>query len=114
MIKMKKNERLEVGVKAEWNAPKIILMHTPGDEVFYGVLHPESAIFEEAFDSLEAAKEHKNYIATLEKDGAKVVFGGHRATFLAEKILKNRKYVDAVVAYDGELAFYQYIQGREQ
>ena len=33
----------KVGQKAEWEHPKKILMHTPGDEVFMGVLHPEAA-----------------------------------------------------------------------
>lgn len=63
---------IEVGSSAEWLSAKEILMHTPGDELFLGVVHPDAALFEKTFSIDEAAKEHQNYIRLLEKSGAKV------------------------------------------
>ena len=59
--------------KAEWDKPTVILMHTPGDEVFYGILHAGAALFEAPFDRFKAAEEHKNYIKTLESHDIKVI-----------------------------------------
>ena len=58
--------------KAEWDKAKVILMHTPGEELFDGVIHPMAGLFEHYFDVDAAAKEHKNYIQQLEKNGIKV------------------------------------------
>ncbi len=33
-------KEIKIGQKAEWEHPKKILMHTPGDEIFMGVIHP--------------------------------------------------------------------------
>jgi arginine deiminase len=63
---------LEVGSSAEWYRPTDILMHTPGDELFLGVIHPAAALFERAFDIQVAAKEHEKYIERLRAEGAKV------------------------------------------
>jgi arginine deiminase len=48
-------------------------MHTPRVETFYGVLHANAALFEAPFDTDAAQKEHQNYIATLQKNGIKVI-----------------------------------------
>jgi len=61
-----------VGQRAEWDLPKKILMHTPGDEVFMGVLHPEAALYEKPFDVKTARAEHLKYIERLRKHGAEV------------------------------------------
>jgi radical SAM superfamily enzyme YgiQ (UPF0313 family) len=65
-----------------------------------------------------------NYGETLKiarfakKYGARVVFGGHYATALKREIMQNRGpksndyCVDAVIQYDGEKAFYEYVAGR--
>lgn len=58
--------------KAEWDKAKVILMHTPGEELFDGVIHPTAGLFEHYFDVDAAAKEHRNYIQQLEKNGIKV------------------------------------------
>lgn len=58
--------------KAEWNPAKVILMHTPGDELFDGVIHPTAGLFEHYFDVDSAAKEHQGYISMLERNGIKV------------------------------------------
>lgn len=63
---------IAVGSKAEWLPAKEILMHTPGDELFLGIVHPDVALFEKPFSIEQAAREHRNYIHLLEKSGAKV------------------------------------------
>lgn len=65
--------KIQVGVKAEWDKPKTILMHTPRKEVYYGLFHPDAALFEDAFNRVAAKKEHRNYIAELEKEGVEVI-----------------------------------------
>jgi arginine deiminase len=62
----------KVGQKAEWEHPKKILMHTPGDEIFMGVLHPEAALYEKPFSLKIADVEHLKYIERLRKHGAEV------------------------------------------
>lgn len=44
--------------------------------------------------------------------GARVVFGGHHATGLAENILRNRRVVDVVVLRDGEIPFSELVAGK--
>ncbi len=58
--------------KAEWAPAGAILMHTPGIELFDGVMHPSAGLFENYFDVDAAADEHRNYIATLRKNGIEV------------------------------------------
>lgn len=58
---------------AEYDYAKLILMHTPGEELFAGVIHPSAGLFEHYFNVNEAAKEHKNYIDILRSNGCKVV-----------------------------------------
>ncbi len=57
---------------AEWDRAKTILMHTPGEELFNGVIHPSAGLFEHYFDVQAAAEEHRGYIRMLEKNGIKV------------------------------------------
>lgn len=57
---------------SEWNCAKEILMHTPGEELFDGVIHPYAGLFEYYFDVDKAAEEHRGYIKALEKNGIKV------------------------------------------
>lgn len=65
-------EKPRVGAHAEWLAPKKILMHTPQDEVFLGVLHPDAALFEKPFSIKKAGKEHRKYIDRLRQQGVAV------------------------------------------
>ncbi len=58
--------------KAEWSPACCILMHTPGVELFDGVIHPSAGLFENYFDVEAAAKEHQNYIAKLEEHDIEV------------------------------------------
>jgi arginine deiminase len=64
--------QVKVGSKAEWSAPKAILMHTPGDEIFLGVVHPAAALFEKPFSIKGAIAEHRKYIELLREQGATV------------------------------------------
>ena len=52
---------------SEWDCAKEILMHTPGEELFDGVIHPYAGLFEYYFDVDKAALEHKGYIKALER-----------------------------------------------
>jgi len=58
--------------RAEWSPACDILMHTPGQELFDGVIHPSAALFEDYFDVNQAAAEHRQYIRMLEANGIKV------------------------------------------
>ena len=52
--------------RAEWDRAGVILMHTPGQELFDGVIHPSAGLFEHYFDVDKAAEEHRGYIRLLE------------------------------------------------
>ena len=56
----------------EWDKARAILMHTPGEELFDGVIHPYAGLFEYYFDVDKAAEEHRGYIAALKKNGIEV------------------------------------------
>ncbi len=58
--------------KAEWMQAGVILMHTPGEELFYGVIHPKAGLFENYFDVDKAAEEHEYYMDVLRDNGAEV------------------------------------------
>lgn len=58
--------------RSEWDYAKAILMHTPGEELFNGVIHPYAGLFEYYFDVEKAAEEHRGYIAALENNGIEV------------------------------------------
>ena len=58
--------------QAEWSKAGDILMYTPGQELFNGVIHPLAGLFEDYFDVDMAAEEHKGYISMLEKNSIHV------------------------------------------
>ena len=58
--------------QAEWDKAGVILMHTPGQELFDGVIHPSAGLFEHYFDVDKAAEEHRGYIRRLEANGIRV------------------------------------------
>ena len=58
--------------QAEWSKAGDILMHTPGPELFNGVIHPAAGLFEDYFDVDKAAEEHRGYISMLEQNGIRV------------------------------------------
>ena len=83
---------------AEWSKAGAILMHTPGHELFNGVIHPLAGLFEDYFDVDKAAEEHKGYIKMLQKNGIRV--------YTVEEILKEvdmeelRSLASQVLNYD--------------
>ena len=84
--------------QAEWSDACEILMHTPGAELFNGVIHPSAGLFEHYFDVEKAAVEHRGYIRLLEKNGIRV--------YTVEEILKEtgidtlRVLASKVLRYD--------------
>lgn len=84
--------------QAEWAKAGDILMHTPGSELFNGVIHPTAALFENYFDVDKAAAEHEHYIRMLEQNGIRV----HRVTdILAEVGIDSLRMLAAkVLTYD--------------
>ena len=96
---VKPNENIEWDYPAaEWDKAGIILMHTPGEELFEGVIHPSAGLFEHYFDVDKAAEEHKHYIEMLQKNGIEV----HTVIdILGEvEIEKLRELVKKVLVYD--------------
>jgi len=59
---------------AEWDKAGEILMHTPREELFDGVVHPAAGMFDGYINVEEAAREHRNYARMLEKNGIRVHF----------------------------------------
>ena len=64
--------QVQVGARAEWDQARMILMHTPSEEILHGVIHPAAALFEKPFSLEEARRQHLDYIALLEQEGAVV------------------------------------------
>jgi len=62
----------KVGVRAEWDELKSVVVHTPSSELFYGNLHPDANLYRKNFDSEEATNEHKGFQETLKSNGIKV------------------------------------------
>lgn len=58
--------------QAEWSKAGDILMHTPGQELFNGVIHPSAGLFEDYFDVDKAAAKHRGYRSMHEKNGIRV------------------------------------------
>ena len=79
---------------SEWDCAKEILMHTPGEELFDGVIHPYAGLFEYYFDVDKAAEEHRGYIKALEKNGIKV----HTIRELLEQAPVERLHACAISA----------------
>ena len=57
---------------SELGAALTILMHRPGIETSFGVLHALSALYEKPFDVQQIALEHQGYVALLKHHGAHV------------------------------------------
>ena len=62
---------VRVGCRAEWDRPRDILLHVPGEELFFGVIHPNAALFERPFSSAIARREHLQFVARLESLGVR-------------------------------------------
>ncbi len=58
--------------QAEYHKAGAILMYTPDNELFDGIIHPAAGLYEKYFDIDKAAEEHRNYILMLEAEGCTV------------------------------------------
>jgi arginine deiminase len=63
----------KVGSSAEWLEAKDVVVHTPDEEVFLGVIHPAAALFEQPFSLQGARREHENFVCLLKSKGARVL-----------------------------------------
>ena len=61
-----------VGSGAEWQSAKDVIVHTPGEEIFAGVIHPDAALFEKPFSLEGARKEHDQFICLMKSRGMRV------------------------------------------
>lgn len=82
----------------EWDRATAILMHTPAEELFDGVIHPYAGLFEYYFDVDRAAEEHRGYIEALEKNGIEVYTV--RELLSEVPIEKLRLYAMEALTYD--------------
>ena len=84
--------------QAEWSTAGDILMHTPGQELFCGVIHPNAGLFDNYFDVDKAAEEHQGYISMLKENGIRV----HTVTNILNEmsIEKLRELAAGVLSYD--------------
>jgi arginine deiminase len=92
-------ERVEmVYPQAEWAKAGDILMHTPGQELFNGVIHPSAGLFENYFDVDKAADEHRGYISMLEANDIRV----HTVLDILNEVGKDslRTLAEKVFRYD--------------
>ena len=58
--------------QAEWLPAKEVLMHTPGEEIFFGGIHCAAGLFERYFDIDDASQEHRHYMDILSGHGIRV------------------------------------------
>ena len=84
--------------QAEWAKAGDILMHTPGQELFNGIIHPTAGLFENYFDVDKAAEEHAGYIKMLEGNGIRV----HRVSDILSEVGIDslRALAASVLVYD--------------
>lgn len=83
---------------AEFTRAHVILMHTPSQELYDGVIHPAAGLYDDYFDADAAAEEHRGYIAMLEDNDIEV--------HTVEEVLMSmdhetlRKLADKCLTYD--------------
>lgn len=58
-------DKMKVGVNAEWDKPLEIIVSTPGQEIFNGNLFPVGALYQGPFNKSEAIQEHNNLVKIL-------------------------------------------------
>ncbi len=55
-------------VNAEWDRLKTVAVHTPGMEMYFGLLDPYSSLYERAFNQSNAVREHELLLYTLKHE----------------------------------------------
>lgn len=84
--------------RAEWLQAKEVLMHTPGEEIFDGVIHSAAGLFEDYFDVDQAAAEHRHYMDVLSDHGICI----HTVDGILQEVDLDslRSLAEDVLAYD--------------
>lgn len=59
---------MTIKIKAEWDRLKEVAVHTPGLEMFFGLLDPFASLYERAFSQRDALNEHMLLQYTLKHD----------------------------------------------
>lgn len=62
-----------VGSAAEWQQAETVVVHTPGDEIFFGLAHPAAALYERPFSLEGARREHQSFICLMKERGVQVL-----------------------------------------
>ena len=62
-----------VGSAAEWLQARTVVVHTPGDEAFFGIAHPAAALYERPFSLNGARIEHQEFICRMADKGVTVL-----------------------------------------
>jgi arginine deiminase len=55
-------------IKAEWNRLRKVALHTPGIEMYFGLLDPYASLYEKAFSRCNAIREHERLAYTLKHE----------------------------------------------
>ena len=55
-------------INAEWDHLKKVAVHTPGMEMYFGLLDPYSSLYERAFSQSDALREHELLLYTLKHE----------------------------------------------
>jgi arginine deiminase len=55
-------------INAEWDHLKKVAIHTPGMEMYFGLLDPYSSLYERAFSQSDALREHELLLYTLKHE----------------------------------------------
>jgi len=63
----------QIGSAAEWLQAKTVVVHTPGDEIFFGLAHPAAALYERPFSLEGARREHQAFICLMKERGVQVL-----------------------------------------
>jgi arginine deiminase len=70
---LQQSDSFTIGSGAEWLQAKTVVVHTPGDEVFFGLTHPAAALFERPFSLDGARREHQDFICLMAKNNVQVL-----------------------------------------
>ncbi|AWR97845.1 hypothetical protein DFR86_10045 [Acidianus sulfidivorans JP7] len=76
-------------ITAEWKKTRLLLLHEPGIEMFYGILDPDTFLYMRRFNVIKAIQQHKNLQETLKKLGIEILKLKELIISTAEK---NRKF----------------------
>ncbi len=84
---------------AEFTKAKSILMYTPGEELFDGIIHPAAGLYDDYFDVDMAAEEHLGYIEKLRANDIEVL----RVQDILQEVDKDKliALADGCLKYDG-------------